>query len=421
MVPGSDEPSLERAVGASAPPPRVDDLLALPKRAWKDVVAHARRVLKDLPDEQVTPAIRRLRTAPANRLLAGRPRRDLAAVFAEGGVAWIGLHARLREADVDPALAFLVDPEADVPRLVEVEEPRADQAAQDRLRDEVERLRERLRTTRAERDDALRRADGATARLRAAEEAAAAAADEAEELRGRVAELEAAVEGAGEERRRAVEREQRRQDATIAGLREELAALRRADDERRRARQERERVAEVEADRARQRELAEREAERVRRAGGAEYAAPGRPSELPPGAEPGTTAHARALLAPGRRVLVDGYNVAKTIRPDLGDEAAERRWLEAGAAQLTAQRQLDLELFWDGDKARGSSMRVGPVQVHFSPKGVTADDDIEFAVAAAPDDEPIVVVTDDRGLRQRLAPYRVDLLGTQAFSWVLRG
>ena len=59
------------------------------------------------------------------------------------------------------------------------------------------------------------------------------------------------------------------------------------------------------------------------------------------------------------------------------------------------------------------------MRVHYTAEGLTADDEIVFAVAALERDVPVVVVTDDRGLRDRLRPYGVDLLATAVFHWVL--
>ena len=51
----------------------------------------------------------------------------------------------------------------------------------------------------------------------------------------------------------------------------------------------------------------------------------------------------------------------------------------------------------------------------FTPAGVTADDDLVFEVEALDPARPVVVVTDDRELRDRLAPYGVDLVSTAGF------
>jgi rRNA-processing protein FCF1 len=53
------------------------------------------------------------------------------------------------------------------------------------------------------------------------------------------------------------------------------------------------------------------------------------------------------------------------------------------------------------------------VSVVFTPTGVTADDEIALAVQAT--DEPVVVVTDDRELRDRVRPHGADLLRVDPF------
>ncbi len=416
------EPGTSQGELRPASPPHLEDLLALPRASWADVVAHARRVLQGLDVSLRTPAIQRLQAAPANKLLSGRSRRALAEVFAEGGAAWVALHARLRDAGVGEDLSFLLDGQrpatSSAPAVDAQDEGQAERLvpAQD-----LDRAKQKARTLREERDEARRRADGAATRLQAAEAAAAQDEQTITRLEREVADLREQVAAADRDREKAVDRERRRQEAALTKVRDEATSLRRADEDRRKASLERERRALADAERARQREVEERELVRARRAGGSDLAAPGRPSEFPPGVAPGTTSHAKALLAPGRRILVDGYNVAKTQRPDLADEAGERQWLEDALTNLIAMRHVSVEVYWDGDQRDGSQMRRGELRIAFSPRAVTADDDIEFAIAASPDDEPLVVVTDDRGLRDRLAPYRVDLLGTQPFGWALRG
>lgn len=400
-------------------PPIVDDLVALPPAAWTHLVAHARRVLQDLPPEETTPVVQRVRAAPVKRLRSGRSRKDLADVIAAGGTAWRELADRLRaDQDLPEVLSFLLTGErAD---LSDVPAPRPQPQASTEDRDD--KARERAKRLKQERDEARRQVDGMQARM-------AGAAEKVTVLEARVGELETELTKvrqelatAADERERAIAREQRRQESTVAQLKDEVATLRREAQERFEADKDKalrdERAAAALAEQRR----ADAEQERIRRAGSADLAAPGRPSELPPGVAEGTTAHATALLARGRRVLVDGYNVTKTLRPDFKSEADERHWLEQGCRALVAARLVRLELFWDGEGAEPTGPTLaGGIAVSFSRAGVDADDDIVFAVASAEADEPLVVVTDDRGLRERLAEYDVDLLPTRAFGWALRG
>ncbi len=403
-------------------PPSADDLMAIADDDWRVVLAHARRALRDLPAAHVTPAVERLRALPANRLRRGRARRDLAQLVADGGQLWRDLRGRLASADVGASMSWLVEGR---PRVGEPAMETAPDAELDReiaaAREELDRVRGRLKRTRDERDEARRQLDGARAGREAAERDLELVRDAEVAARERIAELEDELGRAADERDRAVARERRRQEATIQGLRDELSSMRRAEQEREQARQEQQRADEAARAARRARDREEREAARTRRAGAADRAAPGRPSELPPGVAPGTTAHARALLGPHRRVLVDGYNVAKTVRSDLPDEAARRAWLEQALLELAARTDVRPEVYWDGDGGEGATTRMGAIVVSFSSAAMEADDDIEFVVSAAEDDEPLVVVTDDRGLRERVRPYNVDLLDTQAFAWALRG
>ncbi|MFT5222918.1 MAG: hypothetical protein ACI867_001228 [Glaciecola sp.] len=281
--------------------------------------------------------------------------------------------------------------------------------------------RERARRLKAERDEARRKLTGVKARLVAAEAALDELSAQRDEARSERDTAQQALSTAAAEQAKAVAREQRRQLAQLASLRDEVAGLRRAEQDRGQS------AKAAQASRARAAQdrqasaVAGREQQRQKRSGGASLAAAGRPSELPPDVQVGTTAHAKALLAPERRILVDGYNVAKTVRRDLPDEAAQRAWLEAACRTLAASRRVVIEVFWDGQGGSSSAARRDRLVVHFSPAHMDADDDIVFAVEAAESNEPLVIVTDDRGLRERLAPYLVDLLGTQSFGWALRG
>jgi predicted RNA-binding protein with PIN domain len=91
--------------------------------------------------------------------------------------------------------------------------------------------------------------------------------------------------------------------------------------------------------------------------------------------------------------------------------AEQRAWLVNGLAALAARLRVEPVVWFDtaaagppgGERARGVSVR-------FTHPGVTADDEIVLEVAASPPDEPLLVVTDDRELRDRLREHRVDLL-----------
>jgi hypothetical protein len=409
----------------AVPPPTVETLEALPSDAWAVLLRSVRTGLQALDDRDLTPAIRRLRAAPTGRLAGGRVRRELCELLARGGPPWRAVLTQLREHDdqLPPAVDAIVrgeraaspPPVAGSATSLERARAEAEQARAEvgRARAEADRARERLREVRDERDAARRRAEGAEGRAAAAEAELAA-------LRAEVGSLEASrtrllddLAAAEAERRRAVEREARRQTAEVERLRAELAALRRAEEEQRLVEQRR-----VEARQQARREAvrAQSEARREAQAERGTKVRPGRPSVLPAGIAPDTTEAADALLHAGRLVLVDGYNLTLQHRSDLALEA-QRTWLTQLLSNLAARRRVRPVVVFDGEQAGGGRPRTGSreVEVRFTPSGITADDELVLAVEAT--DEPVVVVTDDRELRARLLASGADVVGTAPFLW----
>jgi hypothetical protein len=386
-------------------PPDRSRLVALDDELWRRLLVHLRRALREAPGVDDDPRLRRLAALPTSRLVAGRARRDAAAALAGGGPLWLELRRRVV---TDPelgrhlgaALAVDADPAATPPP------PPAPAAATG----ELDRLRDRLKDLRTQRDDAVRRADGERARAdrevhaRGDLERRLATAEE------RVADLERRLEEATRDRVAAVDRERRRGEAARAELAEELRRVRRERQERARRERAADRAAEARASAP-----APARPERPPRL------LPGRPSRLPDPVRPDTTEAVDLLLHAGRRVLVDGYNVTRSHRDDLALEA-QRRWLVNLLAGAAAARRVEPRVVFDGHATPGpgSQRRDRGVVVSFTPEGITADDDLVFAVEAMDPEEPVVVVTDDRGLRERLAPYRVDLVSTTGFLGALR-
>ncbi|MFP5309370.1 MAG: NYN domain-containing protein [Actinomycetes bacterium] len=399
-------------------PPRAADLEALPSDAWALVLPHLRAAMHAVPDREVDPVLTRLRAAPPVRLAGGRVRAEACALVAAGGTLWRELHARLVEADPAGLPAWLLEggrpePSATAPAA---EHETAQLAARlEEAQQELARVRDRAAELRRERDAARRATAGAEARAASLERSAEAVHRERDEVAAELAAVRAALEAAGEERERAVERERRRQDATVASLREELRAARRA------AQEAEQRAATAEG---RASALADAAAAAPalgaagrRTAAGAssdDELRPGRPSRLPAGVHPDTREAAELLLQPGRRVLVDGYNVTLTATERRGGGwslAEQRAWLVGGLATLAARRRVEPEVFFDTSTAGPvQGERLRGVTVRFTVPGVTADDEIVLAVAASDPTEPLLVVTDDRELRGRLREHGVDLL-----------
>jgi predicted RNA-binding protein with PIN domain len=176
----------------------------------------------------------------------------------------------------------------------------------------------------------------------------------------------------------------------------------------------------------------ERDLDALRRAAGlAEEGGRGRG----PGGSPGTggTAGAGAARRPERRsplpvpggrgaddpetlaawmgvdgvlVLVDGYNVTKHPMgfPDRGLE--DQRTLLLDLCRRLARRfAAEVTVVFDGGTVGPIPTRLplGPVEVVFTDPGRSADDEIVARANAAPPERPVVVVTSDNELRERVS------------------
>jgi hypothetical protein len=385
-------------------PPALDVLENMPEAHWAGLLPHLRAALQAVADEALTPGLRRLRAAPTKRLRDGRVRRDLQRALAGGGALWVAFRERLAE-DGAAVQKWIEALAAEEPPQV------AGEVAPTQDGDLVERLKERARSLRRERDELARQIDGANARAGTAEQARDDAVAEAAALRAELDRRTAEVAAAHDVERAATDRANRRRDREVADLQAQLRDARRALDAARR-----------EASDAR--EALARTTERPAVPAAQEPTAvtdlvPGRPSRLPDDVVPGTTEYARAFLPRGRQVIVDGYNVTRTHRDDL-PLAEQREWLVGLLSAAVSRYGIDVTVVFDGSDGAGvGRRRLRGIQVEFSRAGMTADDDICFVVAAVPQDEPLTVVTDDQGLRERLQPEHVDLLYTREFLWAV--
>lgn len=386
-TPGGDPPA----------PPATDDLLRIDADAWAALLRHLRSALDGLDDAKG--AVATLRDTPTARLAGGRMRREAAAAIAAGGALWSALYRRLRADDqLHARLVRLIEPDDRASEGA----PRLDEDQTDRRR--VEELKERLREARDERDRARRQADGEAARAQQLETALADAESTIVDLRDVIARHATDLEEARGAVRQAVERESRRWQAEISRLEAELTTLRRREHERR--------------------ETAERTAHRST---GDTQSAPavappppaqpraraGRPSQLPPGVHPETAEAAGWLLRAVRHLIVDGYNVTKAV---YGDQplTVQRDWLVNLLGPAAARYGIEVEVVFDG-AATGPGSGVRGLSVRFTPPGITADDEITFAVAALEENVPVLVVTDDRELRERVGAYAADVIGARPF------
>ena len=122
-----------------------------------------------------------------------------------------------------------------------------------------------------------------------------------------------------------------------------------------------------------------------------------RPPPLPPGVHDDTAeAAAHLVRVPGVLVMIDGYNAAKTMWPDLALPDQRERLLDA-LAELEARTGAAIHVVFDG--ADLPPARTGPrrrVRVSFSPAGVEADDVILEMLDAEPVANAVVVASSDR-------------------------
>ena len=384
--------------------PSAEALGALGSDGWAQVLLAAKRLAAQTaePDAELA----ELAALPSSRLVAGRSRRRLARHLADPR-RWAALRAELpTEAGLAPDLRELLD------QPVREDRPTAATdtgAASGRTDDAITSAKARARQARAARDQWQRRAEGAEARVAALQQQLDTRERELDQVRTQLADLEARLQASASERARAVEREGRRRAGELERLRDELAELRRVDEERRiEQRRHAERRAQVAAERRRRDEQDE----------GADHEqdvrfVAGRPSILPTGVQPGTTEAARLLLHPGRRTIVDGYNVTKQHQAGLELEQ-QRSWLVTQLGTLVARRRADVTVVFDGQRPGGGRPVAGArgVLVRFTGAGITADDEIVLDVEAT--DEPVTVVTDDRELAARVAASGADVIGTRS-------
>jgi predicted RNA-binding protein with PIN domain len=84
-------------------------------------------------------------------------------------------------------------------------------------------------------------------------------------------------------------------------------------------------------------------------------------------------------------------------------------WLIDRFAPLVARGGHAFTIVFDGARGVPSGVHRTGVDVHYTAAGVTADDELVFAVAATAD--AVLVVTDDQELRRRVLAEGADVIG----------
>ncbi|WP_214368537.1 NYN domain-containing protein [Pseudonocardia sp. H11422] len=409
---------------ARAEPAEPADWDRLPEPVRARVAEVTAMALAELPSADVPVPLRRLaRFTPAKRARLGATailaELRSSAAFRTAVLAWWDEHrpGELAAGSGDPLTAaagalLAGDPDAAAAvqaaaRRGEAAELRAERDAAlsrvDKLTVELERLRAELAEAREQARSADQRRDAEFAQLRRRVSEQGAKLRAANDAR-------AAAEHAVHDLRRAAEEE------LAAALAERDRERERADEERRRAAR-----AATEVASARQAAREARQADEVRLGllvetlGGAvaglrrELALGGggpRPADLvagatgaPAGAPVDDLAALDALLTlPAVHLVVDGYNVSKTGYPEL-PLADQRTRLVGQLGALAARTGIEITVVFDGAGVVAAPTRGSRgVRVLFSDKGVLADDVIRSLVAAEPEGRPVLVATSDRAV-----------------------
>jgi predicted RNA-binding protein with PIN domain len=119
---------------------------------------------------------------------------------------------------------------------------------------------------------------------------------------------------------------------------------------------------------------------------------------LPPGVFDGSPDAHRHVISNGEALLlVDGYNVARSAWSGITPEEERRRMVRL-LEEVRARSGGTVHVVFDGDSHQRGPQASRSVRVHFSPTGVTADDEIARLLGELPRSRPVVVVSSDRAV-----------------------
>jgi predicted RNA-binding protein with PIN domain len=145
------------------------------------------------------------------------------------------------------------------------------------------------------------------------------------------------------------------------------------------------------------------------------------PLRLPGGVLAGTVEAAEFLLRmKGSTILIDGYNVAKLGWPLL-ELDHQRQQCVTAAENLAKRWHMSMTIVFDGATIEGAHTSARRrVRIVYSPAGVSADDVLRSEVAALDVDTPVVVVTNDRAIITDVAAAGANTVSSDHFLTLLR-
>ena len=145
------------------------------------------------------------------------------------------------------------------------------------------------------------------------------------------------------------------------------------------------------------------------------------PIRLPGGVLSGSVESAEYFLrTAGALALIDGYNVAKLGWPSL--ELDEQREQCIMTAENLAKRwNITMSIVFDGATIEGAHASARRhVRVLYSPEGVSADDVLRAELAAASREQPVIVVTNDRAIVTDVVAAGANTVASDAFLALTR-
>jgi predicted RNA-binding protein with PIN domain len=147
-----------------------------------------------------------------------------------------------------------------------------------------------------------------------------------------------------------------------------------------------------------------------------------KPPRLPGGVIAASPEGAEFVLRQGAGLtLVDGYNVAKLGWPAL-DLEQQRRQCVTAVENLAKRWNLAVTVVFDGANVEGAhTASRRRVRVVYSAAGVSADDVLRAEVAAADPARPVVVVTNDREIVADVRRAGASVVSSDDFLTLMRG